>query len=81
MGIRLNKDDEDGDALECRWVDMFRKAWRREVRRKGTAFVPCDAFDAAMKAALLAIGEFWPETVEPKKVRPCGSTQRERRAQ
>jgi hypothetical protein len=59
MGIKIADDDEERD-MTFRWTDVFRKAWRREVRRNGTAFVPCEAFDVAMRAALLAVGEFWP---------------------
>jgi len=57
MGWRDEDLDEDS---HYRWIQVFRKTWSREVRRQGTSLVLCDAFDAALKAALLATGESWP---------------------
>jgi hypothetical protein len=59
--------DEGGDAVPVhRWLHVFDWAWCREVRQRGSAFVVCDAFDAALRAALLAVGEFWPDEIEVK---------------
>jgi len=67
MGRRDEDLDEDG---HYHWIDVFKKAWCRELRRKGTALVVCEAFDVALKAALLAVGESWPEGRVAEKVTP-----------
>jgi hypothetical protein len=62
-------DDEEDyyDCEESRWVEVFNRTFCREIRKRGTGFVLCNVFDGAMRAALLAVGQFWPdEAAAPK---------------
>jgi hypothetical protein len=76
MGIVLSGPDDDV-SREYRWIDVFDRTFRLEIRKRGTSFVLCDVFDAAMRAAYLAVGQSWPdEPAVPKTAKQAPKLQR-----